>query len=58
MEVLDEVKNWAAKCARCGTCKYFYDLYLPSCPPGERFRLEGYYPSGDCGLEKACKTGY
>lgn len=57
MEVLDEVKNWAAKCARCGTCKYFFNLYLPSCPPGERFRLEGYYPSGRLWIGKGLQDG-
>jgi len=57
MKVLDEVRNWAAKCARCGTCKYFFGLYLPSCPPGEQFHLEGYYPSGRLWIGRGLQEG-
>ena len=57
MEVLDEVKNWAARCSRCGTCKYTFGQYLPSCPPGQRFRLEGYYPSGRLWIGKGLQDG-
>ena len=57
MEVLDEVKEWAVKCSRCGTCKDFFDLYLPSCPPGERFQFEGYFPSGRLSIGRGLLQG-
>ena len=57
MDVLDEVKSWAARCSRCGTCKYTFGQYLPSCPPGQKFRLEGYYPSGRLWIGKGLQEG-
>lgn len=56
MEVLDEIK-WAYRCSRCDVCKDFYNLYVPSCPPGEKFRLEGYYPAGRMAIARGLKEG-
>jgi len=56
MQVLDEI-NWAYKCSRCGVCKDFFGVYLPSCPPGEKFRLEGYYPAGRMSIARGLQEG-
>ncbi|MBA7605681.1 putative iron-sulfur-binding oxidoreductase FadF [subsurface metagenome] len=57
MEVLDEVKDWAARCSRCGTCRFTFNQYLPACPPGQRFHLEGYYPSGRLWIGRGLMEG-
>lgn len=57
MEVPDEVKQWAVKCSRCGTCKDFFSLYLPSCPPGERFQFEAYFPGGRMSIGRGLQKG-
>ena len=57
MEVIDEVKNWAVQCTRCSTCKYTFGQYLPCCPPGEKFRLEGYFASGRLWIGKGLLEG-
>ena len=43
---LDHVNEWIYGCTRCGTCKNVLNLFVPSCPAGERFQLESYFPSG------------
>ena len=46
MEVLDVVKEWSIRCSQCGVCMSFYDMYLPSCPPGTRFAFKSYFSTG------------
>ena len=46
MDVLDVVKEWSVRCAQCGNCKIFANLFLPSCPPGSRFKFNSYYATG------------
>ena len=43
---LDDVNEWIYGCTRCGTCKNVLNSFVPSCPAGERFQLESYFPSG------------
>jgi len=43
---LDNVKEWLYGCAHCGTCKDVLNIFAPSCPSGERYQLESYFPSG------------
>ena len=57
MEVLDEVKNWGVRCAQCGVCNAFYTLYLPSCPPGQKFQFEGYFASGKMLIGRGLQEG-
>jgi Fe-S oxidoreductase len=57
MDVLDVVKDWSIRCAQCGICKSFYSLYLPSCPPGHRFTLRSYYPTGRLMIGRGLKEG-
>lgn len=46
MDVLDVVREWSIRCSQCGTCRSFYGLYLPSCPPGHRFTFKSYFATG------------
>ncbi len=50
---LDKVKDWLHRCYRCGNCKLFWEVLTPSCPSGEHFRFESYYPSGRIWIGKA-----
>ena len=43
---LDDVNEWIYGCTQCGTCKNVLNLFIPSCPAGERFQLESYFPAG------------
>ncbi len=43
---LEDVREWLYGCTRCGTCKEMLRIYAPSCPAGERYRKESFYPSG------------
>jgi Fe-S oxidoreductase len=54
---LDEVKEWLYGCTHCGTCKDVLNLFVPSCPAGERFQLESYFPSGQVFIAKAVSEG-
>ncbi len=52
--VLDE---WLHACNRCGTCKYVFRVYEPSCPSGAYFRFESYYASGRIAIARGLLTG-
>jgi Fe-S oxidoreductase len=55
--VLENVKEWLYGCSRCGTCKEVLSLFSPSCPAGERFQLESYFPSGKIYIGRAFSEG-
>jgi len=57
MDVLDAVTEWGTRCAQCDACKSFYRLYLPSCPPGHRFRFNGYFATGKLMIARGLKEG-
>lgn len=42
----EEAVNWLKRCVRCGTCKYVFGTYEPSCPAGEFFGFESFFSSG------------
>ena len=44
-------------CTRCGTCKYIYQVYDPSCPAGVKFRFETFYPSGKIHIARGLIEG-
>jgi Fe-S oxidoreductase len=46
MDVLDVVREWSIRCSQCGICRSFYGMYLPSCPPGQRFTFKSYFATG------------
>ena len=54
---LDDVKEWLYGCTHCGTCKDVLELFSPSCPAGERFQLESYFPSGKIFIARAVSEG-
>lgn len=54
---LDSVKEWLYGCSRCGTCKEVLNIFDPSCPAGERYQLESYFPSGKIAIARAVYTG-
>ncbi|UCD83747.1 MAG: (Fe-S)-binding protein [Deltaproteobacteria bacterium] len=53
----EEAKTWFYRCLRCGTCKYIFGLYLPSCPAGEMFSFESYYSSGKLWIGRGLAEG-
>jgi len=57
MDVLDVVKDWGVRCAQCGVCKAFYNLYLPACPPGQKFCFDGYFASGRMMIGRGLQEG-
>jgi Fe-S oxidoreductase len=57
MDVLDVVKDWSIRCAQCGDCKVFHDLFLPSCPPGYRFKFSSYYATGRMMIGRGLREG-
>ena len=54
---LDSVKEWLYGCSRCGTCKEVLNIFDPSCPAGEKYQLESYFPSGKIAIARAVATG-
>jgi Fe-S oxidoreductase len=54
---LDEVKEWLYGCTRCGTCKAILNTFEPSCPAGEMYHLESYFPSGKLAIARAVSSG-
>ena len=46
MSDFDAEKDWFYRCTKCGTCKYIFGQYIPSCPSGEKFLFESYFASG------------
>jgi Fe-S oxidoreductase len=54
---LDTVKEWLYGCTRCGTCKSVQDVFMPSCPAGEKYRLESYFASGKQFIARGVSEG-
>ena len=54
---LNDVKEWLYGCTNCGTCKDILNLFVPTCPAGERFQLESYFPSGKLLIGRAIFEG-
>ncbi len=57
MDILDVVRDWSARCAQCGDCKSFYPLFLPSCPPGYRFKFNSYFATGRLMIARGLMKG-
>jgi Fe-S oxidoreductase len=54
---LDDVKEFLYGCTHCGSCKDVQGIFTPSCPAGEMFQLESYYPSGQIFIARAVTEG-
>ena len=54
---LETVKEWLYGCTRCGTCKSVQGVFVPSCPAGEKYRLESYFASGKQFIARAVSEG-
>lgn len=54
---LDSVKEWLYGCTHCGTCKDVLNIFVPSCPAGERYQVESYFPSGRMFLARGVQEG-
>ncbi|MBN1189150.1 MAG: hypothetical protein JXA46_05295 [Dehalococcoidales bacterium] len=52
-----DVARWSFRCSQCGDCKVFPGLFLPSCPPGYRFKFNSYYATGRMIIGKGLKQG-
>jgi heterodisulfide reductase subunit D len=53
----EEAKEWAYRCVRCGTCKYIYQQYVPSCPAGDLFQFESFFSSGKLWIGRGLVEG-
>ncbi|NHJ14880.1 MAG: (Fe-S)-binding protein, partial [Candidatus Thorarchaeota archaeon] len=51
-----KIEEWLHSCIRCGTCKYQFLEYTPSCPSGEHFGFESYFASGRIWLARGLLT--
>lgn len=51
------IGQWLHRCNRCGTCKYIFRDYGPSCPSGEYYKLETYFASGRIAVARGLATG-
>jgi Fe-S oxidoreductase len=54
---LENIKEWLYGCTHCGACKDIVEIFIPSCPAGERFQLESYFPSGQILTARAISEG-
>ena len=57
MNIPDVVKVWNARCAQCGDCKVNAAIFLPSCPPGARFKFSSYYATGKMLIGRGLQEG-
>ncbi|MHA2015059.1 MAG: (Fe-S)-binding protein [Candidatus Thorarchaeota archaeon] len=57
MTVEGVIAQWLRNCIRCGTCKYLFRDYSPSCPSGEYYGLETYFASGRIAIARGIHTG-
>ena len=57
MDVPDVVEEWNVRCAQCGDCMISADIFLPSCPPGERFKFNSYYAMGRMLIGRVLQEG-
>ncbi len=53
----EEAVDWAYRCVRCGTCKYIYKQYEPSCPAGDIFNFESFFSSGKLWIGRGLAEG-
>lgn len=51
------IREWLHRCNRCGTCKYIFRDYGPSCPSGEQNKLETYFASGRISIARGLAVG-
>ncbi len=51
-----KIEEWLHSCIRCGTCKYQFLEYSPSCPSGDHFGFESYFASGRIWLARGLKS--
>lgn len=54
---IKELQEDAFSCTRCNSCKYVYKEYVPSCPAGNTYRWETYFPSGKMQTARALLQG-
>jgi Fe-S oxidoreductase len=54
---LEDVKQWLYGCSRCGTCKDVLRIFVPSCPAGEKYQFESFFPSGQMAIARAVNEG-
>jgi Fe-S oxidoreductase len=54
---LEDVKELLYGCSRCGTCKEVLRIFDPSCPPGEKYKKESFYPSGMIAIARGINEG-
>ena len=54
---LDDVKEWLYGCSHCGTCKDVLKIFVPSCPAGERYQLDSFFPSGQMFIARGVSEG-
>lgn len=57
MDVPDVVKEWSVRCAQCGDCRVSAAIFLPSCPPGARFKFNSYYATGRILIGRGLQEG-
>jgi Fe-S oxidoreductase len=57
MDVPDVVKEWNIRCAQCGDCKVSASIFLPSCPPGDRYKFNSYYATGRMLIGRGLQEG-
>jgi Fe-S oxidoreductase len=57
MDVPDIVKEWNVRCAQCGDCMVSSAIFLPSCPPGVRFKFNSYYAAGRITIGRGLQEG-
>ena len=57
MEIPDIVKEWSICCAQCGDCMTSAAIFLPSCPPGARFKFNSYYATGRIVIGRGLNEG-
>ncbi|MGQ9720487.1 MAG: (Fe-S)-binding protein [Candidatus Jordarchaeum sp.] len=63
---MSEIEEWTHMCTRCGTCHTVYKLKLwerstpdwqPTCPAGEKYGFEPYFPSGRMWIARGLTEG-
>ena len=57
MDVPDVVKEWNIRRAQCGDCMVSAAIFLPSCPPGTRFKFSSYYATGRMLIGRGLQEG-
>jgi Fe-S oxidoreductase len=57
VDIPDVVREWNIRCAQCGDCKVSANIFLPSCPPGARFKFNSYYATGRMLIGRGLQEG-